>query len=95
MGKIVGLLSDSPASVRTMLVQEGSFTVDMRTRQVTKLRNMPVPFIEITMPCGQYRLFELKDIPKKSVPCPCGDPEHFFIEYKRSPAPPRINISQN
>ncbi len=43
------------------------------------------PFLSIKMPCGAK--FELKtfgeviNLPIKDIPCPCGNPNHWFIRY--------------
>jgi hypothetical protein len=54
------------------------------------MRNEPVgrgvleknlPF-EYRMPCGwSYRLKAIEDLPKEDLPCPCGNPEHWFVKY--------------
>ena len=39
------------------------------------------------MPCGnslKLRSYkEIRQLPIKDVPCPCGDPTHWLIRYKR------------
>lgn len=50
-----------------------------------------VPFITITMPCGEsisYDRFE--DIPDEDVPCSCGKPNHWFVRHVLN-----VKISQN
>lgn len=91
----IGLLSDSAESVRQMLLEEGSYSIDLMARKVTRLGALPSPFLEITMPCGKYRLYKLEEIPKKSDHCTCGDSLHWFIKYGRIGQPPRFNISPN
>jgi len=92
---IIGMLSDYPESVRQLLLQDGSLSVDMRTMKVVKLSNLPEPFLEITMPCGEHRVYKAKELPRKSARCSCGDPSHWFIKYERSHAQTRFNISNN
>ena len=41
------------------------------------------PLLSITMECGNsvdYRTFD--DIPDVDTPCPCGNPQHWFIKYR-------------
>lgn len=41
------------------------------------------PFLSVEMPCGETIIYEkTSDVPWESVPCPCGDPNHWVIEYK-------------
>lgn len=40
--------------------------------------------LKITLPCGASRTFTPNDInrlPVEDIPCPCGDPDHFFIRF--------------
>ena len=94
-GKWAGVLSDFPETVREMLLQGGSLSIDLRVKKVARLGHLPKPFVEITMPCGEYRLFKLAEIPKKSAHCTCGAPQHWFIKYERREAFAQYNISPN
>ena len=39
--------------------------------------------LRIHMPCGRYVDYRTEDdIPHESVPCACGDPNHWFIKYE-------------
>jgi len=50
--------------------------------------NPDLPLLQITIPpCRHsvtYRSFE--EIPEESVPCSCGNPNHWFIKYTDAPA---------
>lgn len=94
-GKLVGILSDSPDTIRAMVKDEGSASINMITGKVTWLENLKEPFVEITMPCGEHQTFKMNELPKNSLKCPCGDPTHWLIEYKNAGKPPRLNISNN
>ena len=40
------------------------------------------PFLEIKLPCGHSVVYEGSwDVPAESVPCTCGNPNHWFIQY--------------
>lgn len=93
--RMIGMLADAPESIRQTILADGSCSIDMRTLKITWLPNLPKPFLEITMPCGQYRLYMLGEIPRKSVRCPCGDSSHWFIKYERGVQQPSFNISPN
>lgn len=82
-GFVTAILSDAPETVREMLLGEGSFSIDLRVMQVARLGLLPKPFIEITMPCGEYRLYNLENLPRKSAHCTCGEALHWFILYRR------------
>lgn len=42
-----------------------------------------LPFITITMPCGTEVIYQsFEDIPNEDVPCPCGNPNHWVIQYR-------------
>ena len=46
---------------------------------------VPLPMVElvIQMSCGHQVTYKTKDdIPDTDVPCPCGDPTHWFIRYQ-------------
>uniref|UniRef100_A0A6M3L799 Uncharacterized protein n=1 Tax=viral metagenome TaxID=1070528 RepID=A0A6M3L799_9ZZZZ len=37
----------------------------------------------ISMPCGNsITIATEQDIPLKSLPCMCGNPEHWFVKYE-------------
>lgn len=41
--------------------------------------NMP---FTITSPCGNSITYpDIDDIPMADVPCPCGNPNHWFVKY--------------
>ncbi len=41
------------------------------------------PVLSIPMPCGTTVIFQtINDLPDKSVPCPCGDKEHWAVKYE-------------
>ena len=41
-----------------------------------------LPVLTITMPCNHSVVYETSaDIPDSDVPCPCGKPDHWFIQY--------------
>lgn len=36
------------------------------------------------MPCGEvYALRKIQYLPEEDMPCPCGDPSHYFVKYGR------------
>jgi len=38
--------------------------------------------LEISLPCGGSQKFtQPEDIPFEDLPCPCGNPEHWLIQY--------------
>ena len=42
-----------------------------------------VYFLRLDMPCGE--VLELKsvyDLPEHTLPCSCGNPNHFFVKYE-------------
>jgi hypothetical protein len=41
----------------------------------------PVIEMRIPMPCGNEAYYEtLDDIPNKDTPCPCGNPNHWYVK---------------
>ncbi len=92
-GKIVGILSDSPDTIRAMVRQNGSPWIDLRFDKVTSLPNLKEPYVDITMPCGERCILKLDELPKKSLKCTCGDPTHYFIEYIQPGRPHPVYIS--
>jgi hypothetical protein len=38
-------------------------------------------FWTITLPCGNQAVYAFNEIPDHDVPCPCGDPTHWFVKY--------------
>ncbi len=43
-----------------------------------------LPF-KYKMPCGHtYELTDIDDLPAGDLPCPCGDPEHWFVKYEKA-----------
>lgn len=46
-------------------------------------------FIVIGMPCGELLKFkdakEFMGLPIKDMPCPCGNPKHWFIQFRFIP----------
>ncbi len=39
--------------------------------------------VQYTLPCGNVARYEtLDDVPMEDVPCPCGDPTHWFVQYR-------------
>ena len=41
------------------------------------------PFLKIVMPCGKKTIYNtMAEIPGISIPCPCGDKEHWVIYYE-------------
>jgi hypothetical protein len=43
----------------------------------------PDKFLRIIMPCGnKWELALGEKIPKESIPCPCGNPDHWLYEVK-------------
>lgn len=40
-------------------------------------------FMRVDMPCGSVVVYKTADmVPAESVPCPCGDPNHWVIKYE-------------
>lgn len=39
-------------------------------------------FLKVATPCGDVVYKTMKDIPNESVPCPCGDKNHWMIKYE-------------
>jgi hypothetical protein len=40
-------------------------------------------YISITMPCGKTVAYRTaKDVPDESVPCTCGNRNHWFLKYE-------------
>jgi len=38
---------------------------------------------DVTLPCGNRALYKtFEDIPRVDVPCPCGDPTHWLVQYR-------------
>ncbi len=41
------------------------------------------PVLSMELPCGEKVEYqEVEDIPFHDVPCPCGDPNHWFVKYE-------------
>jgi len=41
------------------------------------------PFCTLEMPCGERLVIQTEaDFPAESVPCPCGNPKHWFVKYE-------------
>jgi hypothetical protein len=37
--------------------------------------------MEIILPCGNRAFYKtLDDVPVIDTPCPCGNPEHYFVK---------------
>jgi len=42
------------------------------------------PIVSITMSCGEHIEYpHFEDLPIDSVPCPCGNPKHWFVFVKK------------
>lgn len=42
--------------------------------------------IGVGMPCGEKAAFAaIEDLPHASVPCPCGDEDHWLVKYEEEP----------
>jgi hypothetical protein len=93
--RYIGVHSDSAETVRQIIYEGGSCTIDLIKEKVTWLENLPEPFLEIIMPCGTHKIYPVKDIPKKSVRCPCGDQLHWLIKYDDYERWKYRDISQN
>ena len=41
-----------------------------------------LPLVRIVMPCGERIAYStFKEMPKRSVRCPCGDKKHWLLKY--------------
>lgn len=80
----IGILSDSPGTIRQMIFEEGSCTVDLVEDKVTWLQDLPEPFVEVIMTCGAREAYKVEDIPQHSLPCSCGNPSHWIIKYRKN-----------
>lgn len=49
----------------------------------------PRTFIHVMMPCcgRHYEYSEPEDVPAETVPCVCGTPRCYVIDYRQPPAP--------
>lgn len=48
------------------------------------LINPQLPLVKIEMECGEVAVYRsLEALPEDSVPCSCGDPEHYFVYIKK------------
>ena len=46
--------------------------------------NPLLPLVKVTLPCGHSIVYRsLSEIPEESVPCSCGNPNHWFIFYEK------------
>lgn len=93
--RYIGVHSDSAETIRQIIYSGGSCSIDLIKEKVTWLENLPEPFLEIIMPCGTHEIYPVKNIPKKSIPCPCGDPLHWLIKYESTDYWNNHDISQN
>jgi len=52
----------------------------MSGSQLDELGNMP---FTLTLPCGNSITYpDIDDIPMADIPCPCGNPTHWFVKYE-------------
>jgi hypothetical protein len=50
--------------------------------EYTHLLKGDAPMLSIEPPCGNVVNYQsLKDIPNRSVKCPCGNKDHWIIKY--------------
>jgi len=41
------------------------------------------PYLRIIAPCGhEFTIQTADDVPYESLPCTCGNPQHWFIKYE-------------
>lgn len=46
--------------------------------------DLPYRFV---FPCGKvFELNNFSDLPRENVPCPCGNPNHWFVKYVIDPS---------
>jgi len=80
----VGILFQKSKDITWEQVMEEVKAETIRQWKEQVRQDIPdAPAIEITMPCSNratYKTFE--DIPLQDVPCPCGDPTHWLVQYQ-------------
>jgi hypothetical protein len=53
---------------------------------IEAVKALTLPFSCI-LPCGnEYSVESIDDLPKADLPCPCGNPNHWFVKYQIDPS---------
>ncbi len=74
------LTTQTDAELHKILRREVMAAAFRQGSQLDEHGNLP---FTINMPCGHSITYpDIDDIPMVDVPCPCGNPTHFFVKYK-------------
>lgn len=58
------------------------FSSDTREGLAQAKQAALLPF-SFTLPCGNtYSVDSVEQLPQDNLPCPCGDPKHWFVRYE-------------
>lgn len=80
---VIGLLFQGPKGQWEQMVTEWAEDILQRSEEAgIDVEADNYIMFAITMPCGESVSFRtLDDVPRVTVPCPCGEPGRYLVRY--------------